>query len=405
MAWRNIWRNRRRSILTISAIGFACVLLVFVLSLQFGMYNAMINAAVKILTGAFQVQAQGYQENRNIWQVIPDPDAVGRVLDRTNGVTAYTFRTTAFSLAASADRTYGVMVTGIVPEREARVSTLKNMIRKGTYLESGDADQAVLGDLLAKNLKVDVGDAITLLGQGRDGSVAAGVLTVKGIFKSGQDALDRNSLYMPLSYFQEMYFMNGAVHQAVALTPSVWHAWDVADQVRAEIQTAPGAVPLAVLDWKQLTPGLAQSILLDLTSGMIFYAFLLIVVAFSILNTFLMVIFERTREFGVLMAMGITVERLMRLLLAESMIMTLIGVAAGTVAGAFVTLYFQTHGIDMGASEMFRQYGIPGRIHPFLNPISAVAGPVMVIFITFWMALYPALKVRKLRPAEAMKYA
>jgi putative ABC transport system permease protein len=161
---------------------------------------------------------------------------------------------------------------------------------------------------------------------------------------------------------------------------------------------------LTVLDWNELMPGLRQSIEMDLVSGVIFYFLLVLVVAFSILNTFLMAIFERTREFGVLMAIGTTPGRLTKVLLIESMTMTLVGIVAGIVIGSLVTVYFQSHGIDIsGASELLSQFGITGRMYPKLSLLSAVSGPLAVLIITFFAAIYPALKVRRMRPVEAMR--
>ncbi len=405
MAWRNIWRNRRRSLLTMLAIAFACALLVFMLSFQFGSYEAMLNSAIKIHTGYFQIQAEGYQEKSDIRRVVPNPEAVARILDGIPQVAAYSCRAMAFSLASSEDRTYGVAVSGIDPDREAAVSSIKRLIREGEYLARGDVDQALVGALLAKNLRVGIGDAITLLGQGRDGSVAATVVTVKGIFSSGQDDFDRSAIHIPLDYFQEVFFMRGAVHTVVGLTPSLWDLQEVVDAAEERLSAFNTDRALVVLDWKELMPGLAQAIMIDLISALIFYLLLILVVAFSILNTFLMAIFERTREFGVMMAMGTTKERLTRLLMTESMIMTVLGIAGGILLGGLVTLFFQKHGISMGdSSELFRQFGISGRIYPRFTLLSAAIGPSLVLLITFLVALYPAFKVRKLRPVEALSY-
>jgi ABC-type antimicrobial peptide transport system permease subunit len=151
-------------------------------------------------------------------------------------------------------------------------------------------------------------------------------------------------------------------------------------------------------------PGLRQSIEMDLISGLIFYLLLLLVVAFSILNTFLMAIFERTREFGVMMAIGTTPGRLTKILLIESMAMTFVGVVVGILTGSLITIYFQSHGIDFsGASELLSQFGITGRMYPKLSLLSAVSGPLAVLVITFFTALYPALKVRRMHPVEAMR--
>lgn len=408
MAWRNVWRNRRRSLLTMAAIAFACALLVFMLSFQFGSYEAMINAAVKVHTGYFQIQAPGYQDKREIRLVVADPEAVARLIDAVPEVTAYTFRANAFSLAASNDRTYGISVTGIDPVREFNVSSLKTLVRDGVFLSPGDGPEALVGALLAKNLRVGIGDPITLLGQGRDGSIAATVVTVKGIFASGQDDFDRNALYIPLGYFQELYAMRGAVHEIVGMTSSIWAVPAVERRLKQELERLDRDKngPLAILDWKALMPGLAQGIYLDLVSGLIFYLLLIVVVAFSIMNTFLMAIFERTREFGVLMAIGTTTGRLTRLLLTESMMMTFVGMGAGMLLGSLVTLYYQIVGIDFGgASEILKQYGIPGRMYPILTVPSLVIGPFLVCFITFWAALWPALRVRRLTPVKAMHYA
>ena len=298
MAWRNLWRNPRRTILTIAAIAFACLLLVFMLSWQFGSYEAMINAAVKIHTGHLQVQAKGYQEKQSIRQVIADPKAVAALLQKTPGVKHFTFRANAFSLVSSKQRTYGALVVGIDPTREAQVSTLKKIIRKGKYLEPGDENGALLGVLLAKNLQVGLGDDITVLGQGRDGSVAATVLKVKGIYSSGMDNFDRSSIQIGLKNFQDTYTMMGAVHEAVAVCGHLSLVAEAQKFVSAGLKEIKARHPLVVLNWEQLMPGLLQGIEIDMISGLIFYFLLVLVVAFSILNTFLMSIFERMHEFG-----------------------------------------------------------------------------------------------------------
>ena len=403
MAWRNIWRNLRRSILTISAIGFAVILLIFMLSFQFGTYETMINSAVKIHTGYFQIQAKDYQDKRELRQVVSNPDKIGHILEQIPEIKAYTFRAAGFSLASSQERTYGIVVTGVDPEREANVSSLKTLIKKGEYLKPGDKDQALIGALLAKNLGVSIGDSVTLLGQGLDGSIAAAVVTIKGIFKSGQDIFDRNALHIPLSYFQDVWYMGKAVNEIVVVTCSLKTVSETISRVSEKIKGAGTKEDLVILDWKALMPGLVQGIYMDLTGGLIFYLLLLIVVAFSILNTFLMAIFERTHEFGVLMAMGTTTNRLTGLLLTESIIITSIGIISGIIFGSLITLWFQKYGIDFGkASEMLAQYGIPSRMYPRLNIFSLSIGPALVSFITFWTALYPALKVRKMRPVEAL---
>jgi ABC-type lipoprotein release transport system permease subunit len=404
MAWRNIWRNTRRTILTICAITFSSLLLVFMLSFQFGSYETMINTSVKIETGHLQVQSQSYHDKKSIRMVVSEPDAVAAFLDRIPQVQAYTLRSEAFSLISSQKRSYGALVTGIDPLLEPLVSRLKKLIRRGDFFAETDRNQALIGKLLARNLRLGIGDEITLLGLGRDGSIAATVATVKGIYSSGIDAFDRNVIHIPLKTFQEVYTMEGAVHKIIIIARSLASTDTIKRSLSARITAVRNPTPLKVLDWEQLMPGLRQAIEMDLVSGMIFYFLLILVVAFSILNTFLMAILERTREFGVLMSIGTRPGRLTKVLLIESMTIAMIGIIAGIVLGSAITLYFQSHGIDIsGASELLSQFGISGRIFPKLSLLSALSGPAAVLLITFGAALYPALKVQRLQPVEAMR--
>ena len=405
MAWRNVWRNPRRTWLTISAIGFACVILIFMLSFQFGAYQTMINSAIQINTGHLQIQADNYFEKKSMRQVVPIPGPVLQAVSQIESVQAVTPRANAFSLVSSDNRTAGAMIIGVDPESEARVSTLETLVRKGEFLTRAkpDTNPAMIGRLMAQNLQLDIGDELVVLGQGRDGSVAATALTVCGIYSSGQDEFDRSTLHMPLDNFQEVYSMRGAVHEIVVQVSGLDQVGPVKRVLSGRLDQMPGGKNLTVLDWEALMPGLTQAIKLDLTIGIVFWGLLVLVVAFSILNTFLMAVFERTREFGVMMAIGTRPGRLVKMMLYESSAMTLVGIGLGIVLGCMVTWIFQHIGIDFSeASDVLQQYGISGRIYPQLSIITALAGPMLVLIVTFAVSLYPALKIKGLKPVEAM---
>jgi len=400
LAWRNIWRNPRRSVLTILAVVFASGLLVFMLSFQFGAYEDMIDSSVRLSTGHLQVQAIGYQDRPEVHKVIKSPGLLLEKIGALGGVEAVTIRSEAFALAAGAKRSRGTMVSGVRAEVEGRISSLPGQIRKGRYLRDGDVDVAVIGALGAERLQIDIGDECTLIGQGRDGSVAATVVTVIGVFRTGIDDFDRSTMQIPLSDFDAIFSMEGGVHRLVIATQTL--ADD--NPVAAAIRLMPEADGLAVLTWDELTPGLRQSIELDLIGGIIMYAILVIVVAFSILNTFFMAIFERTREFGVLMAIGTKPRRLVKIMLLESLAMTCVGLFAGMVLGIAVTLLFSHYGISMGeSSELLAQYGIADRLYPQLSLLSIIIGPAIISVVTFITALVPALKIVHMRPVEALR--
>ena len=400
LAWRNIWRNTRRSVLTILAIVFATSLLIFMLSFQFGAYDDMIDSSVRLSTGHLQVQAQGYQDRPSMRKVIGNPKSLLAMVTRLTGIETAGIRSEAFALAAGPQRSRGIMITGVIPVNETSISSLPGQIKKGRYLLNGDSDVAVIGALAAKRLQIDIGDECTLLGQGRDGSVAATIVRIVGIYRTGIDEFDRTTMQIPLSDFDSVFSMAGGVHRLVMITN---HLADAAD-IAAEIRLAPEAAGLAVLTWDQLTPGLKQSIELDLVGGIIMYAILVVVVAFSILNTFFMAIFERTREFGVLMSIGTKPLRLVKLMLLESMAMTSIGLVTGTILGIAVTLIFSHYGISMGeSSDLMAQYGIADRLYPHLSLASVTIGPAIIAVVTFITALVPAMKIPRMRPVEAMR--
>ncbi len=404
MALRNILRSPVRTILTLSAIGFASLILVFMLSFQLGSYEAMVNSSVKIHTGHFQIQAEGYNENKSMRSVIADPRDIAAELEKINDIEAYSFRANSFSLISSEKRTRGALVIGIDPGNEAQVSTIETLVRKGSYLDAEDRDRAIIGNLLAQHLKVGIDDELTILGQGRDGSIAAGVVRIKGVFSTGIDEFDRTTIQIPLGYFDDLFFMQGAVHEIVCTAGSLYDVQSIMTRLEKIMPGEQKGRKIVILDWKELVPGLVQGIKLDLASAVIFYFILVIVVAFSILNTFLMAILERTKEFGVMLAMGVKPSRLFRLVLMESAFMTLSGVAAGGVLGVLLTLWFNSHGINLAqASEILKAYGMSGTVYPKLSFISAFTGPLVVLLITLCAALYPAMKVKKLAPAEAIK--
>lgn len=402
LAWRNLWRNPMRSVLTMAAVGFAAGLLVFMLSWQFGSYETMIDASLKVHTGHLQVQAPGFLRRNDMHLVVKNPARVIRALRGDPGVAAFSLRCRAFSLISSGKRAYGGMVLGIDPEREVGVTDLLGQMQSGRLPAPDVSRDAVLGSVLARNLGLALGDEVVVLGQGRDGSIAAGVFGVAGTAATGQDDFDRSVLYVSLATFQDMYAMDGAVHEAVVRIHDVREV----EAVRKRLMQNPDLAGTVVLTWQELLPGLLQSIRLDMVSGFIFYAILIIVVGFSIMNTFLMNVFDRTREFGVLLALGARPFRLVRLLLLESSLLTLAGIAAGLVSGIAVTWYFQKHGIVIaGTSEIMARFGLPERMFPRLSMLSVLTGPGTVFLLSMLTSIYPAVRVARLDSLEAMQWA
>ncbi|MBW2147341.1 MAG: ABC transporter permease [Deltaproteobacteria bacterium] len=404
IAWRNVWRNTRRSVLTLCAIAFATILMIFMVSMQLGGYETMIYNTVSIHTGHLQLQRKGYQEQHKIHQAIDDPQAYMKTIQSVAGVDAITPRVKAFALASTQKATYGCLIIGIDPESEARVSTLARVIQEGRYLTPGDSDGALLGRILAQNLGARVGDELVILGQGMDGSTAAAILRVQGIYRSGMDEFDRSVVNIPIETAEDVFSTRGKVHEIVITTKDFSGLTRLARAIRKRLSSLPGADKLVVLTWDQVLPGLKQGIQLDMISGWIFYMILILVVAFGTLNTFLMAILERTREFGVMMAMGCAKKRIVVMILAETVVLTGLGLIIGIVLGCGVTYYYQVHGIVFEEiADVMGQWGLPPEIRPRLSLISIVLGPLIISGISFLVGLYPAWRVRSLHAASALK--
>ncbi|NOX67667.1 MAG: ABC transporter permease [Gammaproteobacteria bacterium] len=403
LAWRNLWRHPRRTWLTLGAMVFSNVLLVFMISLQFGMYRLMIENTLLTFTGHLQVQAEGYNDNKKMRQIVPDIQALSTRLREKLTLNTVSPRAMAFVLASSKDRTYGIQVLGVDPEHEPLVSSIPGLVEDGRYLQASDTAEVFIGRVLARNLRINVGDELTLLGSGRDGSLAAAVVVVAGIFESGVTDLDRSIAEIPLTFFQDTFFMRGAGHQIVITTPDLSL---VNKTVAAVDSILPKDEGLVTLDWNVLQPGLKQAIQADISSAFFMYGVLVVLVAFSVLNTQLMSVLERTHEFGIVMALGISPGHLGRLVMLETAMMGTIGLFAGAFLGGLVTLWFSYNGFSYpGMEDMAANFNLPSRFYPQVTVLAMFLGPLVVFLFTVLSALYPALRLNWLHPVAAMRAA
>jgi ABC-type lipoprotein release transport system permease subunit len=402
LAWRNLWRHARRTWLTIGAMVFSNSLLVFMIALQFGAYNLMIDNTLQVFTGHMQIQVPGYLEDEKMRQAVDDIEPLADALRAALDSGDIAARARGFALVSSADRSYGIAIIGVEPEFERRVSTLPGLITEGRFLERSAAEEIVIGEALARNLRIGVGAELTLLGSGLDGSFAAALVNVVGIFRSGVAAFDRNVAEAGLAFFQETYYMDGAAHEIVLNAPVLEDVPGVKSDVEAFLaDTRP---ELVVHDWDALEPGLRQAITADMSSAFFMYGILVILVAFSVLNTQLMSVLERTHEFGIVMALGLRPGRLGRLVLLETAIMGAMGLVLGAILGAVIVVYFSVHGFSYpGMDELAAKFNLPPSFFPQVTFMTIFSGPAVVFVFTILAALYPALRLHRLRPVEAMR--
>jgi putative ABC transport system permease protein len=400
MAWRNLWRNQRRTWLTATAMIFSNILLVFMISLQLGSYDMMIDNTLRSFSGHIQVQQKGYQENPKLRSSIDGISSLSEQIREEVPAAAVAARATGFALVSSEQRSLGIQVVGVEPDYESGVSTFPGLVAEGRFLQDESAAEIVIGAVLARNLKAGIGDELTLLGSGRDGSFAAGVVTIVGIFDSGSPDVDRSLAEVPLRYFQETFTMGSHGNAIVVAVDTLKDIPAALDRINGLIRNHEN---LTALDWTLLQPGLKQAIQADFSSAWFMYGVLIILVAFSVMNTQLMSVLERTREFGVVTALGIKPIKLASLVMLETALMALIGLVIGLLLGWLVTAYFNHAGFTYpGMEEIAGKFNLSARMYPEMTPLSLVLGPSVVFVFCLLAAIYPSLRLFRLQPVKAM---
>ena len=399
LAWRNIWRQPIRTALSVTGMAFTAMILVFMLSFQLGGYDTMKSGMLRISDGFGQFQPEGYKDDPEIGKVIADPAALVADLSHVPGVTDAAARSTGYVLLANGERTFAAAVMGVDPVAEDRITTLSGLVKIGRPLAADDRDSIVLGDGLARNLRLDLGDKVTMLGAGPDGSVAADVLTLVGIFKSGVPEIDRAIAQMPLRRFDETFAMDSAAN-IVAIAGDRLSDIEAADRQLHAIAARHGAV---YLDWGALQPAIKQAITFDLSTSLLMYATLVIVVVFVILNTLYMSVLERTREFGVLLAVGMKPAQIGRMVWAEMIFLSFLGNGIGIGLGVALTGYFQMTGIEFaGMEDVYAQFGMPSRVYPEMTAYRVLLGPMVLVASIAILGLIPYRRVLGLEPVKAM---
>ncbi len=405
IAWRGIGRNRRRSFLTAGAISFAVFLIVFALGMQAGGYKGMIEHATGLLTGHIQLQYPGFQENPAIADVLPDAPRLAARVASIAGVKAVAARAMIVAvLSSSQERSAVAQVFGVDPQQELQVARLAEFVTTGRYLntQDGAGTEILIGALLANNLGAQIGDDLAILGQDRDGGVAAMTAQIVGLLESGQDELDRSLALIPLPALQEAFALGDAVHSLVIVAEDIDIVAPLAEHIGAVLADE---TEVDVLDWQRLLPGLQQAIELDRVSDNIFLGLLAFMITLSIANSFLMTVLERTPEFGVMMSIGCKPRLILGILQSEALFLCGIGVLVGLLLGYVILLYGSYVGISFGeeAGELLRSLHVPDRFYPVFTPVALVVAPGFMLVATQIASLIPALRVRRMDPVQALR--
>ncbi|MCP4039421.1 MAG: ABC transporter permease [bacterium] len=407
LAWRNVWRNPRRTALSVAATVFAVFLVVLSVGMAAGVHEKMIEDAVRLASGHVAISGKGYRKSMTLEQFVPWDGRVEAVLERAQGVRAWAPRISSFALISLGDSSQGGMVVGVDPARERGVTTFAEKVNQGRFV--GEAvepgrREIVLGRKLSEKLGAGLGDEVLLYGVAYSLETAYELFTVVGTMALPDPRLERNLALIHIADASEFYVYEDRITEVAILAQDADHSELVAAQVSAGL-VGPLAQELELQGYAEMMPELVQLILIDDAGMYITLVILVVVVGFGILNTILMAILERTRELGVVLALGLKPAALFRMVYLESMLLAGVGLLIGLSLS--VPLLAWLHGVEIpltGDLEKSTElWGMEPVLMFKLKPLNPIGSTLTIIFVAALAALYPAVKASRARPVDALR--
>ncbi len=412
MAWRNLWRVRRRTWLTAGGVGFAVFFIVMHRSIAVGAFDTTIELATEQLSGHAQVQHAEYLDDPRMRFTVEGLAAVTEILERHPAVVAVAPRGTGFALvsadAEAGETSFGAQVMGIDPAVEF-ATLAKDTLPGGRPLER--TGEGLLGSVLARNLGAEVGGDVIVLGTEKDGGVAATAVTLVGLFESGNPELDRSLMMVHFDDFSEAFGLHDEAHTIAVLTRDAGAARDFAAEVGPLVENAasgPGAGAARVRPWQDVQPELEQFVVMKLGGAYVLYVILVVILAFMVVNTFVMTVYERTAEFGMLKAIGMPPGAIFRMVQFEGLWMGVLGAALGVAVAAALVAALSVQGIPLGAilegmEDMLGRLNMPDALVPVFDPVAAVVATVTMFAAIQVAVLVPAPRIWRLNAVEALR--
>ncbi|MBI4346511.1 MAG: ABC transporter permease, partial [Elusimicrobia bacterium] len=351
LAWRNLWRNARRSLLTLASIACGVAAIMFGQSMIKTIQYSLIEKATGVISGHIQVQHQDVRELKFPEKYFGELPRIDRALSADPAVAAHQARIVVTGLVSGKNDSNGVLIVAVEPHRDPKVTSMHTYLQRGTWL-TGKPREIVLGDQAAEALGAGLGEKVVVMAQASDGSMGADNYTVVGLFHAGSQTFDKAIVYVPLASMQETLALEGRANNFVVRLRDP----ERLREAQAGLAAALAKEPVKVLTWREVDEELTgmqayQNAILKIVLGIVF-----LIVALGILNTVFMSLFERVREFGILKAMGARPSFVLRLVLVESCIMGAIGGAAGVAVGSALIVYFHQQGLALPLGEAMKQF-------------------------------------------------
>lgn len=398
LAWKNIWRSRKRSFIIIIAITFGLWGGLLAGAVMMGWGESMVDTAIDRDLGHIQIHRPGFTLDRDINEYIPDGTAMLAKIRSIPGVVGVSGRTVVDGMAASPTSTFGVRIEGINPVEAQKVTRVHRLLVDGSYFEKDGRNPIVIGKKLADRLNLKLRSKIVLSFQAMDSTLVYAAFRVNGIFKSESSQFDESHVFVRQTDLTKLLGETTVVHEIAIRTTS-------SDEIPIVLAALQKAYPnLSVQTWKQLAPEIAVTAASMKFWSYIFVGIILMALIFGITNTMLMAVMERTRELGILIAVGMKRGRVFVMILLETIMLSLTGGASGLVLGAVTIMILSHNGINFSAfSSSLESFGASTILYPFLPLDMYLILVVMIIFAASIAATMPAWKAIHLKPSQAIR--
>jgi ABC-type lipoprotein release transport system permease subunit len=398
IAWKNIWRNKKRSAVILTAIALGLCGGLFATGVMIGMAESMVNTAINRDLAHIQIHTKAFKENPLIQNSIPDAESLMTKLRSIPWMKGVSGRVKIEGMASSPATNSGVEIVGIDPNAEKSVTTISQNIREGKYLDSNGINSAIVGKKLAEKLNLRMHSKLVLSFPGLDGSITYGAFRIVGMFETESSIFDKSTVFINDRDITRLLGAKSVVHEIALRFDNV----DLVPQVLTSLQTA---YPQFIIEsWKDLAPELKLTAELTNVSMVFFLGIILFGLLFGITNTMLMSVLDRVREFGMVMAIGMKRKQVFAQIFLETVLLSLVGSIIGIASGIAVIAITHQTGINLSAfADGLSSYGISSMLYPIMPIEMYFELGILIILTALCAAIYPGLKATRLNPADAIR--
>lgn len=397
IAWRNIWRTPMRSLIVIGSIVMGIWAGIFVVAFSYGLNKQRTESSIKNAISHIQIHHPEYQKEYESKFYLGEPDKLNAVLESDKSIESYAFRTLLNGMVSSPIKSNGVRIIGVNKNQEKELTSIYSGLVKGTYFESNRRNPILIGEALAEKLKIKLQSKVVLTFQDTENTIISGAFRVCGIYKTQYSKYDQGTVFIENKDLHRL-LKSENFHQVALLCNSI-------DQVDSTYNSLKTNLPeYEVKDWKSIAPELAYAD--KIMESWLFLIMIIIMLAliFGIINTMLMAVFERRKELGMLMAIGMNRSKIFLLILIETLFLSLIGAPTGLVLGALTIKITSETGINLAfISKGLENVGLSSVIYPQIESYFYLFITVMVFLFTLIAAIYPSRKALMLKPTEAIR--